>query len=112
MAGSANFFLDVLIAGGYGGVLSLANIFPDACAKLYKIFKDGKLEEAKKLNDELVSLNKEVSGSYGVAGVKAAMDLAGFTGGDPRKPIKALTESQKDDLKKKLVEKGFIMNNS
>lgn len=112
MAGSANFFLDVLIAGGYGGVLSLANVFPDACAKLYKIFKDGKLEEAKKLNDELVSLNKEVSGSYGVAGVKAAMDLAGFTGGDPRKPIKALTESQKDDLKKKLVEKGFIMNNS
>jgi len=108
MAGSANFFLDVLIAGGYGGVLSLANVFPDACAKLYKIFKDGKLEEAKKLNDKLVSLNKEVSGSYGVAGVKAAMDLAGFTGGDPRRPIKALTESQKDDLKKKLVEKGFI----
>ncbi len=112
MAGSANFFLDVLIAGGSGGVLSLANVFPDACAKLYQIFKDGKLEEAKKLNDELVSLNKEVSGSYGVAGVKAAMELAGFTGGDPRRPIKALTESQKDDLRKRLVEKGVIMNNS
>jgi len=108
LAGSANFFFDLLLAGGVGGVLSLANVFPDTCSKLFMLYKEGKIEEAKKLNEKLINLNKEVSGSYGVAGVKAAMDIVGFIGGDPRRPLKPLTDSQKENLKKKLVEKGFI----
>jgi len=108
MAGSANFFLDVLMSGGTGGVLSLANVFPDTCVKLYNTFKNGRLDEAKKLNEELVSLNREVSGKYSVAGVKAAMDFAGFVGGVPRRPIKALAESEKESLKRVLIKKGFI----
>ncbi len=108
LAGSANYFLDLLMAGGTGGVLSLANVFPDACARLYRAFKEGRLKEARQLNEELVGLNKEVSGKYGVAGVKAAMDMAGFIGGVPRKPIKPLTESQKVDLRRMLIERGFL----
>ncbi len=108
MAGSANYFLDLLKAGGAGGVLSLANVFPDDCVELYRAFAEGRLEEAEKLNEELVGLNREVSGTYGVAGVKAAMDLAGFTGGWPRKPIKALTASQGEDLRQALKERGFL----
>ena len=42
LAGSANYFLDLLRAGGTGGVLSLANVFPDACARLYTLFREGK----------------------------------------------------------------------
>lgn len=108
MAGSAGYFLDLLASGGTGGVLSLANVFPDACATLYQTFKDGRLEEAEEQSRELVNLNKQVSGTYGVAGVKAAMDLAGFVGGNPRKPIKGLTDSQRRDLKKALMETGFL----
>ncbi|MBF0276688.1 MAG: dihydrodipicolinate synthase family protein [SAR324 cluster bacterium] len=108
MAGSAGYFLDLLVSGGTGGVLSLANVFPDACATLYRTFKEGRLEEAQKLSDELISLNKEVSGAFGVAGVKAAMDLAGFVGGNPRKPLKGMLESQKLQLKETLTEKGFL----
>lgn len=108
LAGSANFFLDLLSAGGVGGVLSLANVFPDECVKLYRHFRNGRNEEAKTLNEHLVSLNKEVSGTYGVAGVKAAMDFAGFTGGEPRRPLKPLSESQKEDLGNKLMTSGFI----
>jgi len=108
MAGSAGYFLDLLTCGGTGGVLSLANVFPDACAKLYQTFKNGRMAEAEQQSKELVNLNKQVSGTYGVAGVKAAMDLAGFFGGNPRKPIKGLTEAQRGDLKKALVDTGFL----
>ena len=87
LAGSAGFFFDVLQAGGIGGVLSLANVFPDECAKLYTLFMEGKIEEAAALSEKIVSLNKVVSGMSGVASVKAAMDLAGFHGGEPRRPI-------------------------
>jgi len=46
----------------------------------------GKLEEAKQLSDRLRNLTKEVSGKHGVAGVKAAMNLLGYNGTEPRNP--------------------------
>lgn len=108
LAGSAGFFLDLLKAGGVGGVLSLADVFPDACAALDRAFREGKIAEAEKRNGILLELNKQVSGAYGVAGVKAAMDLAGLCGGDPRRPLKGLTPEQKADLRKKLAESGLL----
>lgn len=107
LAGSANYFLDLLRAGGIGGVLSLANVFPDACARLYTLFREGRTEEAEELNRALIGLNKEVSGSFGVAGVKAAMDLSGFSGGVPRKPLLPLTGEQLETLKTSLSKSRF-----
>ncbi len=108
LAGSAGFFLDLLEAGGIGGVLSLANVFPDDCAKLYEAFVAGDLEKAKQLNTRLVDLNKKVSGFGGVAAVKSAMDLAGYSGGDPRHPLRPLTAEKKATLASNIKELGFI----
>jgi 4-hydroxy-2-oxoglutarate aldolase len=108
LAGSASYFLDLLEAGGTGGVLSLANVIPDACGELYELYTSGKKEEAYALNERLVSLNKLVSGQYGVAGVKYAMDYAGFSGGVPRRPLKGLTEEQKKSLEADLSASGFF----
>ncbi|HBT17070.1 MAG TPA: dihydrodipicolinate synthase family protein, partial [Firmicutes bacterium] len=108
LAGSASFFLDLLIDGGIGGVLSLANVFPAECARLYTAFKDGNIGQAKTLNERLVGLNKRVSGFRGVAAVKGAMDLLNYTGGEPRHPLKPLTEEQKKALEANIRELGFI----
>ena len=107
LAGTANYFLDLLKNGGTGGVLSLANVFPDACAKLYMLFKAGMMQEAEELNVSLIGLNKEVSGPFGVAGVKAAMDIYGFCGGVPRKPLLPLTGEQLETLKQSLSKSQF-----
>jgi 4-hydroxy-2-oxoglutarate aldolase len=108
LAGSAGFFLELLEAGGVGGVLSLANCFPEECSKLYATYLAGKQEEAREINSRLVELNKKVSGFGGVAAVKAAMELAGYTGGDPRHPLRPLTAEQKETLVKNIKELGFI----
>jgi len=108
LAGSAGFFFELLQAGGIGGVLSLANVFPDECAKLYTLSVEGKLQEARTLSERIVSLNKVVSGMSGVASVKAAMDLTGFHGGKPRRPLSGITEEQQEALKGELLKRGFL----
>ena len=98
MPGSANFFVNGLIMGAPGGVISLANVFPDITCKLYDLTVGKKYEEAFKLNERVIQLNKTVSGTGGVAAVKYAMDLAGLYGGNPRLPLLPLG----DDVKKKI----------
>ena len=108
LAGSAGYFFDLIQKGGTGGVLSLANVIPDVCAKLYEYCVAGKKEEATKLKDQIELLNKKISGSHGVAGVKAAMDIVGFAGGTPRRPLFGLTKADKEILEKDLKESGLL----
>jgi 4-hydroxy-2-oxoglutarate aldolase len=98
MPGSANFFVNGLIMGAPGGVISLANVFPEITCKLYELTLAKKYDEAFKLNERVIQLNKTVSGTGGVAAVKYAMDLAGLYGGNPRLPLLPLG----DDIKKKI----------
>jgi 4-hydroxy-2-oxoglutarate aldolase len=46
----------------------------------------------------MLATNKAVTAKYGVAGLKAALDLTGFFGGEPRSPLSGLTKPQKEDL--------------
>jgi len=96
--GSANFFMNALFMGANGGVISLANVFPDLTCDLYDLVIARKYEEAFKLNEKVIQTNKTVSGTGGVAAVKYAMDLAGLYGGLPRLPLIPLG----DDTKKKI----------
>jgi 4-hydroxy-2-oxoglutarate aldolase len=108
MAGSANFFLSALIGGATGGVISLANAFPDITVKLYELFRDQDYQACFALNREILKLNKGVSGKGGVAAVKAAMDMAGFAGGLPRLPLLPLSDADKASIRGILSEKGLI----
>jgi 4-hydroxy-2-oxoglutarate aldolase len=107
LAGSAAYYLELLKAGGVGGVLSLANCFPEECAALHAAFTAGKQAEAEQLNAKLVELNSKVSGSFGVAGVKAAMDLRGFHGGEPRRPHFGLKPEEREQIRAALESSGF-----
>jgi 4-hydroxy-2-oxoglutarate aldolase len=108
LAGSANFFYPCLHLGIPGGVVSLANALPRPCCELYKLFKQGKYDEAKKLHFRLSRLNQAVSGKWGVAGVKAAMDIMGFKGGSPRHPLRAVTKEAAEEIKRQIVSEGFV----
>jgi len=108
LAGSISKFYDGLINCAIGGVLSIADYLPDQCCEIQELFMAGKTEEAKSLSDRMRSLSKEVSSKHGVAGVKAAMDLLGYNGMEPRNPLKELSENEVKELKTILVREGFI----
>jgi 4-hydroxy-2-oxoglutarate aldolase len=107
LAGSANFFYPSLHLGAPGGVISLTNALPDPCCELYRLFVEDKFDEAKELHCKLSRLNQAISGTWGVAGVKAAMDLTGFRGGPPRHPLRTLTDEAVEEIRRQIVKEGF-----
>ena len=106
LAGSLNTFYASLHMGAGGGVLSLANIVPDRCVELYDLFLQGAYDRARELSNTLIRLNKKVSGTWGVAGVKAAMDLAGFKGGQPRGPLAPASAEAVAQIRQALIGEG------
>jgi len=108
LAGSANFFYPSLHLGAGGGVLSLANALPGPCCDIYRLFTQGKYDNAKELSFKLARLNQAISGPWGVAGVKAAMDLTGFKGGQPRHPLQGLTDEARERVRQRIINEGFI----
>ncbi len=108
LAGSANFMYPCLHLGASGGVVSVANFVPCPCSYLHQLFIEGRFDEAKELYSRLSRLNQAISGTWGVAGVKAAMDLTGFRGGRPRQPLAGVTADEAREIRQKLVDEGFI----
>jgi 4-hydroxy-2-oxoglutarate aldolase len=99
IVGTASVLFPGLSAGATGGILALANILPDECLQLYQLTKENKLQEALELQNRLIPVNKAITSKFGVAGLKAAMDLLGYDGGSPRLPLEPLSEAQLIELK-------------
>ena len=107
LSGTINTLFNGLALGAAGGVVSLANAYPHPCCELYETFKRGNLDEARTLHYRLFGLNHSVSGSFGVAGVKCAMDIAGYYGGQPRLPLLPLQDAEKNMIRKAISEAGL-----
>jgi 4-hydroxy-2-oxoglutarate aldolase len=99
IVGTASVLYPGLTAGAVGGILALANIAPDECLQLYNLFLAGNNKDALQLQNKMIPVNRAVTSKYGVAGLKAAMDILGYDGGYPRLPLDPLSEAQIIELK-------------
>jgi 4-hydroxy-2-oxoglutarate aldolase len=97
-----------MMAGAVGGTVSLANSFPHIAVQLYQYGLARDQEKGGAYQAWARQVNKAISGRYGVAGVKTAMDLNGFVGGIPRRPLLPLNEAQRQELRATLVEEGVL----
>jgi 4-hydroxy-2-oxoglutarate aldolase len=87
MVGAPSIFYDALCEGAVGAVLGVANYAPSLCVGLYQAFLHRQAEEARNLQQRLAPLGQKINLPYGVAGIKAALDLYGSHGGIPRLPL-------------------------
>ena len=108
LAGNAGKLLSALALGATGGVLSFADAFPEVCCRLYEAFMAGDLREARRLHFRITGANRYISGAFGVAGVKAAMELAGYHGGPPRLPLLPLAAKDRAAIRSVLEEAGLL----
>jgi len=110
VAGSAGFLLATLVLGGVGGIMATANIAARPLHTLYTKFQAGDVSGARAIQLPLIEVNTAVTARFGVAGLKAAMDMLGYYGGPPRPPLLPLTEDEHETLRKILL-KGVLFTN-
>lgn len=108
LLGAGSLFLQGLLLGAHGGILALASVAPAHCVKLYNLFLEKQLEEALKLQLELIPLNKALIQTYGIPGIKYALNLLGYSGGSTRLPLLPLDENGKEDIKNLLANLGLL----
>jgi len=87
LAGTTATFFAALTVGACGGVLALACVVPGACMHLFELTQAGRRDEALALQRQLVPLARLLGPTYGVPGLKAALNLLGYDVGAPRPPL-------------------------
>lgn len=108
LAGSANFLFAAMSGGSPGGTVSLANSFPELALRLYAFGVARDENEGPPYQAFISRVNAAISGTHGVPGVKAAMDLAGYRGGWPRRPLLPLDEAEVAQLRATLEQEGVL----
>jgi 4-hydroxy-2-oxoglutarate aldolase len=108
LAGSANFLFPAMLGGAVGGTVSLANSFPEIAVRLFELGRARDSRRGLPYQAWVARVNAAISGRHGVPGVKAAMDLAGYRGGIPRRPLLPLDATQLAELRAVLEAEGVL----
>ena len=81
IVGSASVLHPALKLGIRAAIVALANCAPGKCAEMQRLYDAGKDEHAQMLQSRMIPVNKAVTDTYGIAGLKYACTLTGYDGG-------------------------------
>ena len=87
LTGSGAGLYPALEMGARGGILAVGLFAAPVSVSLCRAFASGDMAAAGRAQERLVPLARTVVSELGVAGVKAALDLVGLTGGRVRAPL-------------------------
>lgn len=107
LVGSGAILYGALELGATGGILGVANLAAGPSARVYSAFVDGDPAEAGRIQEVIAPVHTAIIGGLGVPGVKAALDLLGLRGGDPRPPLRALSEENRTKVSEVLATAGL-----
>ena len=103
LAGSATTLVHALCAGCDGAILALASLMPAECVSMMTLIREKRLDEATALQRRLMPLARSIGSTYGVPGLKAALELIGYVGGSPRPPLRPVSSEVVDIIRRQLA---------
>ncbi len=107
LVGTAGALFGALTLGCKGGILALANILPKKCVEIFQLVQDGKIKEARELQLRMIPVNHAITAKYGISGLKYAMNLLGYKGGEVRSPLLATKYEEQGKIKEILMGAGI-----
>lgn len=97
--GNGTVFCEALQAGALGGILAVGCVVPELCLEIYRAVKAGENGRATSLQEKLTPLARAVTRTFGIAGLKTAMEMAGYVGGGVRGPLQPASEETRAEIK-------------
>src|SRR5882672_10617837 len=97
MIGNGTVFCEALQAGARAGILAVGCIAPLLCVAIYQAVQAGDIDRASALQVALTPLARAVTKTYGIGGLKAALEMTGYVGGAVRAPLQRPGESARDE---------------
>jgi 4-hydroxy-2-oxoglutarate aldolase len=107
LVGTAGTLFGALTLGCKGGILALANILPKKCVEIFQLVQDGKIKEARELQLRMIPVNHAITAKYGISGLKYAMNLLGYKGGEVRSPLLPTKYEEQEKIKEILMGAGI-----
>jgi 4-hydroxy-2-oxoglutarate aldolase len=102
--GNGTVLREALLAGARGAILAVGCVVPDLCLEIYRAVQAGENDRASALQQKLTPLARAVTKTYGIGGLKSAMEIAGFVGGSVRAPLQRPDEAARAEIAQLLSE--------
>jgi L-threo-3-deoxy-hexylosonate aldolase len=96
-SGVADAITPALTVKGHGGIVGAANVFPRACVEMYRLFVQGRLEEAAAAQQRLARADWALT-KRAIPGFKAILRKYHGYGGAPRPPVLPLSTEEEEKL--------------
>lgn len=106
--GNGALLFAALELGAVGGILALGLLAPEEYGQLLREYRAGNLQKAGSLQERLAPAHKQIVGAFGARGVKAALDLKGWHGGPPRRPLSPLREKDRGTVARVMQEARLL----
>jgi 4-hydroxy-tetrahydrodipicolinate synthase len=98
MIGNGTVFSEALQTGARAGILAVGCCAPQICLDIYQAVKAGDIALANAFQEKLTPLARAVTKNYGIGGLKAALEMAGYVGGIVRAPLKGPNEGARVEI--------------
>jgi dihydrodipicolinate synthase/N-acetylneuraminate lyase len=104
MIGSAQQLHESLQVGATGASLPFAGAAPGACFEIYAAFRDGDTSLAEQKQQRITKAAARIVGELGIPGLKYAMELNGYYGGNGRLPLLPLDAETKLEIERLMAD--------
>lgn len=102
LTGHASLLHAALSAGASGAILAVACVAPRLAARIARAVEQERHKHAVEWQRTLIPLARAVTTRFGIGGLKYALDLCGYTGGEVRAPLGMPDESARREIARTL----------
>lgn len=106
-SGNDDMIVPVMSLGGKGVISVVANVLPEETHNICRNYLDGNVDEALRIQLELLDLINKLFIEVNPIPVKTAMNLMGFNAGNLRMPLCEMTDSNLEALKQAMINAGI-----
>ena len=108
LTGNGPLLYAALSAGAQGAILAVGCVAARLSIAIYRAAEAKEYARARDLQQRLTPLARAVTTRYGIGGLKAALDMLGYTGGPVRAPLQSPDEEARREIAHLLKEAACI----